>query len=272
MRRCRRAPASRPAWSSWGEIKNRLFARREGAVGSTVNLAARVQALAPPGAVAIAPQTRQLIGDRFELNSLGQQTLKGIPTPVEVWLVDSVRSGKSRFEARGGTRSSALIGREHEADRLLGAWRACIAGSGKAALVSGEPGIGKSRLLQFLCEETSSVPRVHIALQCSPYHLNTALLPFIDWLRQCTGAALQTDSALWVDCIDAHFRDPQFAPDDAVPLVCALLGAPLGPDYLSGGAGITFMENLNDLQPMSDEVSGSLERQLMRNLAARGLI
>ncbi len=211
-----------------GEIKNRLFARREGAVGSTVNLAARVQALAPPGAVAIAPQTRQLIGDRFELNPLGQQTLKGIPTPVEVWLVDSVRSGKSRFEARGGTRSSALIGREHEADRLLGAWRACIAGSGKAALVSGEPGIGKSRLLQFLCEETSSVPRVHIALQCSPYHLNTALLPFIDWLRQCTGVALQTDSALWVDCIDAHFRDLQFAPDDAVPLVCALLGAPLG--------------------------------------------
>ena len=211
-----------------GEIKNRLLTRREGAVGGTVNLAARVQGLAPPGAVAITARTRQLIGDRFALQSLGPQTLKGIPGSVEAWRVEGVLSGKSRFEARGGTRSSALVGREHETALLLGEWGACLGGLGKAALVTGEPGIGKSRLLQVLREETGRVPRAHIALQCSPYHLNTALQPLIDWLRQSTGVALQPDSAHWVDCIDSYFRDLQFAPEDVVPLICTLLSAPMG--------------------------------------------
>lgn len=270
-----------------GEIKNRLLTRREGAVGSTVNLAARLQALAAPGATAISPQTRQLIGDRFALTSLGQQAMKGIPTPIEVWAVDSVRSGKSRFEARGGKRSSTLIGRERETALLLDAWRACISGSGKAALISGEPGIGKSRLLQFLGEETGRVPRVHIALQCSPYHLNTALLPFIDWLRQCTGVALQADSALWVDCIEAHCRDLQFTAEEAVPLICALLGAPLGGRFAapqlsprlqldrtirliidliqrnaSGGAALMVVEDLQWADPTTRELLSRLIDEL----------
>jgi class 3 adenylate cyclase len=91
-----------------GEINNRLRTRREGAVGGTVNVAARLQAAAAPGTVAITLQTRQLVGDRFALESVGLQTLKGMSTPVEMWLVKGVLSGKSRFEARRGAHVSTL--------------------------------------------------------------------------------------------------------------------------------------------------------------------
>jgi class 3 adenylate cyclase/predicted ATPase len=208
-----------------GEIKHQLLTRRDGAVGGTVNVAARLQALAAPGTVAITHRTRQLIGDRFDLESLGQQTLKGMSTPVEAWTVKGVLAGKSRFDARGGSRVSALVGRDVETATLLKAWGR-VADSGKAALITGEPGIGKSRLVQVLSEQTGNASGTHIALQCSPYHLNTALQPFVAWLRQSTGIALETDPERWVDRMVAYLQDLEFAPQETVPLLATLLSAP----------------------------------------------
>ena len=209
-----------------GDIKSRVLTRREGAVGATPNLAARVQALAPPGAVAITPQTRKLIGDRFALEPIGQQTLKGISAPVEAWLVTGTLDGKSRFDARAGASLSTMVGREHEMATLLRGWQGCLSGSGRAVLITGEAGIGKSRLLRALVESTTAISHEHMALQCSPYHRNTALMPFIDWLKRSARIRLDTDGAAWVDAIEAYLRDLQFELQETVPLIAKLLSAP----------------------------------------------
>jgi predicted ATPase len=152
-------------------------------------------------------------------------------TPVEMWLVKGVLSGKSRFEARGGTHVSTLVGRDRETATLLREWEECIAGSGQAALITGEPGIGKSRLVRMLAEQTGMVPGADIALQCSPYHLNTTLQPFIGWLTRSIGITLETDAANWVDRIDTYLRDLQFVPQETVPLIASLLSAPGDAQY-----------------------------------------
>ena len=213
-----------------GETKSDALAHREGVVGETPNLAARAQALAAPGTVVITPGTRKLVGNRFELEGLGIHELRGIAGPVEVFRVVDVRV-KSRFEAHVGDRLSPLVGRQDELDLLLEAWGAALAGSWRSVLIVGEAGIGKSRLLQEVIGRTAAVDRELICLQCSPYHVATVLLPFVEWIRSSAGVELGSDERAVFAGLEALVDQLGLEREATVPLLAPLLSVPLGERY-----------------------------------------
>jgi AAA ATPase domain/Adenylate and Guanylate cyclase catalytic domain len=151
------------------------------AVGSTPNLAARLQALATADQIVIATSTRRLVGSAFALTDLGEQDLKGIAEPVHAWRVERALVTESRFDAnRGGGALTPLVGREEELDLLLRRWSQAKDGEGQVVLLSGEPGIGKSRILSALRERLEAEGVQALRFQCSPYYVNSAFWPVID--------------------------------------------------------------------------------------------
>src|SRR5947209_9805415 len=161
--------------------------REHAVVGETPNLAARLQALAEPGTIVVAASTRRLLGDLFRLCDLGSHEVKGIAEPVAAWAVEGVADSESRFEAVRAAGLTDLIGREGELDFLLERQRLAWKGEGQIVLISGEPGIGKSRLAAALAERIAGEPHTRLRYQCSPYHTNSALRPFIAQLGRAAG-------------------------------------------------------------------------------------
>jgi class 3 adenylate cyclase/predicted ATPase len=157
--------------------------------GDTPNLAARLQSFAEPDTVVIAASTRRLIGELFEYRDLGEIEFKGIAGPVSAWQVLRPSVVASRFEALRGPALSPLVGRDEEIDLLLRRWARAKAGDGQVVLVSGEPGIGKSRLVAALAERFQPEPHLRLRYFCSPYHQDSALFPFIDQLGRASGFA-----------------------------------------------------------------------------------
>src|SRR5690242_16317882 len=151
------------------------------AVGSTPNLAARLQGLAAADQVVIAASTRRLVGNTFELTDLGEHDLKGIAEPVHAWRVERNLAADSRFDAsHGDSALTPLMGRDEELDLLLRRWSQAKDGEGQVVLLSGEPGIGKSRLLSVLRERLETQGVQALRFQCSPYYVNSAFWPVID--------------------------------------------------------------------------------------------
>jgi class 3 adenylate cyclase len=157
--------------------------------GDTPNLAARLQALAEADTVVIAARTRRLTGDLFEYRDLGEIELKGISAPVLAWQVLHPSDAPSRFEALRGSALSPLIGRDEEIDLLLRRWARAKAGDGQIVAISGEPGIGKSRIAAALAERLQTEPHLRLRYFCSPYHEDSALYPFINQLSRASGFA-----------------------------------------------------------------------------------
>src|SRR5207248_867752 len=145
-----------------GDLIGEGSAQEQSVVGETPNLAARLQALAGPGAVVIAAGTRRLVGDLFEYRDLGAIELKGITAPAPAWQVLCPSAVESRFEALRGSALSRLIGRDEEIELLLRRWESAKAGDGQVVLISGEPGIGKSRLSAALAERLHAEPHLRL--------------------------------------------------------------------------------------------------------------
>ena len=160
-----------------GDLIGEGSAQEQSVVGETPNLAARLQALAEPDAVVIAAGTRRLVGDLFEYRDLGAVEVKGIAAPVPAWQVLRPSAVASRFEALRGSALSRLVGRDEEIDLLLRRWARAKAGDGQVVLISGEPGIGKSRLTAALAERLHAEPHLRLRYFCSPYHQDSALYP-----------------------------------------------------------------------------------------------
>ena len=158
-------------------------------VGETPNLAARLQTFADPNMVVIAESTRRLLGTLFELKDLGHRELKGIAAPARVWAALRPSSVGSRFEALHGSALTALVGREKESELLLRRWSMAKTGAGQVVLLSGEAGIGKSRLTVALLERLA--PEAHICLRyfCSPQHTDSAFYPIIGQMERAAGLA-----------------------------------------------------------------------------------
>jgi class 3 adenylate cyclase len=133
-----------------GDLIGEGVARESNVIGETPNLAARLQSLADPGTIVVAPETRRLAGRTFEYRDLGEVALKGFDDPVQVWQVTGTVALQSRFEASHEDALGRLVGRDEELDLLLRRWAQAKAGEGQAVLISGEPGIGKSRLIRAL--------------------------------------------------------------------------------------------------------------------------
>jgi class 3 adenylate cyclase len=150
------------------------------AVGSTPNLAARLQGLAATDQIVIASSTRRLVGHSFELADLGEHELKGIAEPVHAWRVMTVGAAASRFDAATMGAMTPMVGREQELELLLDRWQQAQEGEGQVVLLSGEPGIGKSRVMSTLRERLAARGAQALRFQCSPYHLNSAYYPSID--------------------------------------------------------------------------------------------
>ena len=150
------------------------------AIGSTPNLAARLQGLAAADQIIIASSTRRLVGNSFELFDLGEHEVKGIAEPVRAWRVIAVSAAASRFEASQGAALTPLVGREQDIGLLLERWQLAQDGEGQVVLLSGEPGIGKSRILSALHERLEAQGAQALRFQCSPYYVNSALYPSID--------------------------------------------------------------------------------------------
>jgi class 3 adenylate cyclase len=166
-----------------GDLIGAGAAQERGVVGETPNLAARLQVLARPGTLVVADSTRRQIGTLFEIEDLGPQPLAGFAEPQLAWRVIGESGVVSRFEAlRSGT--TPLVGREEELDLLLRRWQQGKAGEGRVVLVSGEPGIGKSRLTAALSQRIETEPHTRLRYFCSPHDQESALYPFIGQLER----------------------------------------------------------------------------------------
>ena len=207
-------------------------ATQEGAVvGDTPNLASRLQAIAEPGSIVIAAATRQQIGDLFELADLGSHQMKGFDEPIRVWRVERESTTQNRFEALHGQRLTALVGREHEIGLLLERFERAKDGEGQVVLLSGEPGIGKSRIVRALRERLQGQPYVSLSYFCSPFHVNSALYPLISLMERAARFQRDDSPETKLDKLKTLLAQSTANVDEVVPLVAALLMVPTGERY-----------------------------------------
>ncbi len=197
------------------------------AVGDTPNIAARLQGLAAPGAVVISARTRSLAGGLFDYTALGAHALKGISEPVHLFQVAGTRATESRFEAaRSEVALTALVGREEEVALLLHRWQQAEQGEGQVVLLGGEPGIGKSRLIQVLRDQIPGPSYIALRYQCSPYHVNSALYPIIEQFERAAGFDRQDSPEQKLDKMQALLTGSEAQIAEAAPLIAALLSLP----------------------------------------------
>src|SRR6202048_761752 len=171
-----------------GDLIGAGAAQERGVVGETPNLAARLQSLAAPNTLVIAEATRRQIGGLFDLEDLGAQQPAGFAEPHNAWRVIGESGAVSRFEAlRSG--ETPLVGREEEVELLVRRWQQAKSGEGRVVLISGEPGIGKSRLPAGAVGHNGRNPHTRLRYFCSPHHQDSALYPFIAQLERAAGFA-----------------------------------------------------------------------------------
>src|SRR4029077_7714694 len=169
-----------------GDLIGEGAAQERGGVGEAPHLAARLQALATPNTLVIAEATRRQIGELFDLEDLGPQQLAGFAQPRRAWRVLGESGEVSRFEAlRSG--ETPLVGRDEEIELLRRRWQQAKSGEGRVGLISGEPGVGKSRLMAALSAHIESEPHTRLRYFCSPHHQDSALYPFIAQLEHAAG-------------------------------------------------------------------------------------
>ncbi|MBI3796326.1 MAG: AAA family ATPase, partial [Deltaproteobacteria bacterium] len=209
------------------------------ALGDTPNIAARLQGLAEPDTVVISAATYRLIAGLLDCRDLGPQSLKGVSTPVQVYQVVGEGEGRSRLDVAMTRGLTPLVGRDEEVELLRRRWEQTKAGEGQVVLLSGEAGIGKSRLLQALREQLSSEPHTRLECRCSAFHQNSAFYPVIDLLqrvlqfrREDTVEEKFAKLAMLLGgqtrSVSPLSRPPQ---SDPVPLFAALLSLPLPAHY-----------------------------------------
>ena len=193
-------------------------------MGETPNLAARLQAMAKPGSVLSDDTTRRLVGELFECRDLGAVEIKGLPAPVRAWEVVGLSTIDNRFEALHATRLTPLIGRDEELGLLLRRWERAKAGEGQVVLVSGEAGIGKSRLIAALQDNVGDDRRTTLRYFCSPHHRDSMLYPFIAQVERWAGFARDDRPAARLDKLKTSVGSLPAAPPDTLPLLADLLG------------------------------------------------
>jgi class 3 adenylate cyclase len=181
-----------------GDLIGQGAAQEQAVVGETPNLAARLQALAAPGTVVIGPSTRRLTGGLFDYEDLGAVEIKGFAMPVTAARVLRESAVEGRFAALRATRTP-LVGRDEELAMLERRWQQAKSGEGCVVLVSGEPGIGKSRLAQTLLERLSGEPHTRLRFFCSPHHQDHALYPTITHLERAASFRREDTAAQRLD-------------------------------------------------------------------------
>ena len=214
-----------------GNLTGNRALREHAVVGDAPNIAARLLAIAEPGTIVIAASTRRLLGDLFRLRDLGLHEVRGIAEPVAAWAVESVLASESRFESVRVSRLTDVIGRDKEIDFLLQRQRQAWKGEGQIVLISGEPGIGKSRIAAAVSERIAGEPHLRLRYQCSPYHINSALRPFISQLERAAGFKADDTAEERLSKIEALLALSASRVRTVAPLFASLLSIPSGDRY-----------------------------------------
>jgi class 3 adenylate cyclase len=186
-----------------GDLLGQGAALERAVTGETPNLAGRLQALAESNAIVISDATYRLAGGMFECTDLGKHDLKGFVEPVQLWSVLRPRHVESRFDATRSSTITTLIGRDEEVDILLRRWQRAKEGQGQVVLITGEAGIGKSRLVRALHEGIMGDPHTRLRYQCSPYHINSALYPIVEQLERAAQFEPTDDAARKLEKLEA---------------------------------------------------------------------
>jgi class 3 adenylate cyclase len=243
-----------------GDLIGEGGSQEQAVVGDTPNLAARLQALAEAGTIVVAASTRRLLGHLFKLRDLGHHEIKGLSDPVEAWAVEGAQAAESRFEAVRASRLTDFVGREEEIGLLLdrkdSAWR----GDGQVVLVSGEAGIGKSRIAVRLGECLGTELHTRLRYQCSPHHRDSALYPFISRLERAAGFKSDDSSGRLLDKLEALLAMDTLHGAAAAPLFAALLSIPFGDRYPPLGLGAA-QQRRETLAAMLEQLEGLARKQ-----------
>ena len=208
-----------------GDLVGSGEAQERGIVGETPNLAARLQGIAEPNMVVIAEGTRKLLGNLFELQDLGERGLKGITGPVRAWAALRPALVEGRFEAMHASGLTDLVGREEEFDLLLRRWSKAKTGQGQVVLLSGEAGIGKSRLTAALLERLATEPHTRLRYFCSPQHTDSAFYPIISQMQRAAGLAHDDNAKAKLDKLNALLAQTSTSRQDAA-LFAEMLSLP----------------------------------------------
>jgi class 3 adenylate cyclase/tetratricopeptide (TPR) repeat protein len=212
-----------------GDLIGEGEAQERGVVGETPNVAARLQALAQPGQVVISQGSRRLCGGMFEYRDLGMADLKGLGR-VQAWHVIGASAAEGRFEAQHEAMLTPLVGREDELELMLRRWRQAVEGEGCVILVSGEAGIGKSRLIAELQERLQAEPHTRLRYFCSPHHTDSAFHPVIAQLQRAAGLERQEPAETKLRKLST-LLEPEVQHGISVQLVAELLSIPSGDHY-----------------------------------------
>jgi class 3 adenylate cyclase len=214
-----------------GNLTGHRALREHAVVGDAPNVAARLLAVAEPGTIVIAASTRRLLGDLFRLRDLGPHEVRGIAEPVAAWAVEGLSASESRFEAVRVSRLADVIGRDDEVDFLLQRQRLAWKGEGQIVLISGEPGIGKSRIAAAVAERIAGEPHMRLRYQCSPYRTNSALRPFIAQLERAADFKADDTVEERLSKIEGLLALSASRVRTVAPLFASLLSIPFGDRY-----------------------------------------
>ena len=216
-----------------GDLVRQDVTQENAAIGETTNLVARLQATAEPNSLVISPVTYRLVGALFDYLDLGRQTLKGFSEPVHVRQVLGPSKVESRFEAQHPSGTSPLLGREEELDLLLRRWEEAKRGEGRVVLLTGEPGIGKSRIARALRDQLTSDSHTPLTYFCSPHHQSSALYPHITQLNRAAGIERDHGAEAKLDKLQSLLAQSTGNLAENMPLFAALLAIPAGDRYPS---------------------------------------
>jgi class 3 adenylate cyclase/tetratricopeptide (TPR) repeat protein len=203
----------------------------KGAVGETMNLASRLQGIAPSGNIVVSERVHRLAGGSFEYEDLGEQALKGIAQPTRAYRVLGVSEAASRFDAAAGQSLTPLVGREQELALLTERWVLSREGEGQVVLLSGEPGIGKSRILNALREQLEGHGARALRFQCSPYYINSAFWPSIDNLERALKFGREESQESRLDKLEALIVGHYGRPRSDVRFIAYMLSIPCDSRY-----------------------------------------